>query len=151
MHQIRRNARPTSVRRAALVDQRETSALVDRAARSTIAIVHRAARPRGAIVGQAAQPSIAPLVGTIVPLSLWSGLSLSLSLSLSFSGSELKWKWRQKWISVVKGEICGQPEIIFRKIISEITLKSIQTQPKADSGVWGNPFALWASGFGFSR
>ena len=49
----------TLVRRATLVDRRETSA-----------IVLRAVRRRGAIVGRAARLSIAPLVGAIVPLSL---------------------------------------------------------------------------------
>ena len=118
----RRAARSTSalVGRAPLVDRwtarssderRARSSIVDRAARSTIAIVHRAARWRGAIVGRAARSS----------LSLWSGLSLlfslfSLSLSLSLSLSFRKWievKMRGEIHFRVKGEICGQSEIIF--------------------------------------
>ena len=74
-------------------------------------------------------------------------LSLSLSLSLLFSkaGSHLKWKWKRKWFSVVLALIFGQLEMLFSltefevttkhpifwKIISGISLKSIQTQPKA--------------------
>ena len=72
--------------------------------------------------------------------------SLSLSLSPLFSKAEnyLKWKWKRKWFSVVLALIFGQLEMlfsltefevttkhpIFRKIISRISLKSIQTQPK---------------------
>ena len=73
-------------------------------------------------------------------------LALSLSLSLLFSkaGNHLKWKWKRKWFSVVLALIFSQLEMlfslskfevttkhqIFRKIISRISLKSIQTQPK---------------------
>ena len=66
----------------ALVDRRETSALVcARRSRSSIASLDRRSRS-----------STAPLVGAIVPLSLWSGLSLlSLSLSLSLSLFFRKW------------------------------------------------------------
>ena len=110
--------------------RRETSALVDRAARSTIAIMHRAARRRGE-----ARSS----------LSLWSGLSLlsSLSLSLSFSLS----LFFRKWIEVkmrgeihfrVKGEICGQPEIIFRKIMFSVTAKRMDF-PEIDFWNWSSP------------
>ena len=76
-------------------------------------------------------------------------LALSLSLSLLFSKAEnhLKWKWKRKWFSVVLALIFGQLEMlfsltefevttkypIFRKIISKISLKSIQTQPKSKS------------------
>ena len=79
---VRRAALVDRRETSAIVDQRETSALVDRAARSTIAIVHRAARRRGAIVGRAARSSLS--------LSDLGSLSLSLSLSLSFSGNEMK-------------------------------------------------------------
>ena len=70
-------------------------------------------------------------------------LSPSLSLFLLFSkaGSDLKWKWKRKWFSVVLALKFGQLEMlfsltefevttkhpIFRKIISGISLKSIQT------------------------
>ena len=69
-------------------------------------------------------------------------LSLSLSLLFSKAGSHLKWKWKRKWFSVVLALKFGQLEMlfsltefevttkrsIFRKIISGISLKSIQTQ-----------------------
>ena len=74
-------------------------------------------------------------------------LSPSLSLSLLFSKAEshLKWKWKRKWFSVVLALIFGQLKMLFSltefevttkhpifwKIISGISLKSIQTQPKA--------------------
>ena len=72
-----------------------------------------------------------------------SSLSLSLSLLFSKAGSHLKWKWKQKWFSVVLALKFDQLEMlfsltefevttkhpIFRKIISRISLKSIQTQP----------------------
>ena len=152
MHQIRQNARSTSVRRVArsrlrrssiderarrtivllvgcapLVDRdaivrRETSALVDRAARSTIAIVHHAARRRGAAR---------------------SGLSLSDlgSLSLSLFGSDLKWKWGGKMISRLKVKILVNQKSFFGrwyfpwlpntpvlwKMISENNFHPIQT------------------------
>ena len=71
-------------------------------------------------------------------------LSLSLSLLFSKAGSHLKWKWKRKWFSVVLALIFGQLEMLFsliefevttkhpisQKIISGISLKSIQTQPK---------------------
>ena len=84
---------------SALVDRRETSALVDRAARSTIAIVHRATRRRGAIVGRAARSSIAPLVG-VAWRDLGSLFSLSLSLFQEVIWSEnegRKWFPGQRW------------------------------------------------------
>ena len=72
-------------------------------------------------------------------------LSFSLSLLFSKAGSHLKWKWKYKWFSVVLALKFGQLEMlfsltefevttkhpIFRKIISGISLKSIQTQPKS--------------------
>ena len=86
-----------------------------------------------------------------VLVMLRSLLSLSLSLSLLFSkaGSHLKWKWKRKWFSVVLALIFGQLEMlfsltefevttkhpIFRKIISGISLKSIQTQPKCQKNI----------------
>ena len=60
--------------------------------------------------------------------------ALSLSLSLSF----------RKWIEVkmrgeihfrVKGEICGQPEIIFRKIMLSVTAKRMHF-PEIDFRNW---------------
>ena len=73
-------------------------------------------------------------------------LSLSLSLSLLFSkvGSHLKWKWKRKSFSIVLAIFFGQLEmlfrltkfevttkhLLFRKIISRISLKSKQTEPK---------------------
>ena len=93
MHQIRRNARPTSIRRA-----RSSIAIVDRAARSTIAIVHRAARRRGAIVGRAARRDLGSLS------LIWALSSLSLSLSLSLFPEVIwsenegrKWFPGQRW------------------------------------------------------
>ena len=72
--------------------------------------------------------------------------SRSLSLSLLFSKAEnyLKWKWKRKWFPVVLALIFCQLKMlfsltefevttkhpIFRKIISRISLKSIQTQAK---------------------
>ena len=124
---IVRPAAPSTIAIAPLVG---CAPLVDCAARSTIAIMHSADCRRD-------RPSLS-LIWAL------SSLSLSLSLSLSFSGSEMKWKWRQISFSVVKRKIRGQPEMIFRKItfsvtakhrifrkiISGISLKSIQTHPK---------------------
>ena len=70
-------------------------------------------------------------------------LSPSLSLLFSKAGSHLKWKWKHKWFSVVLALKFSQLEMlfsltkfeitikhpIFQKIISGISLKSIQTQP----------------------
>ena len=91
--------------------------------------------------------TISTLSSFFLPLSLSLALSLSLSLSLSLlfskAGNHLKWKWKRKWFSVVLALILDQLEmlfsltefevttkhLIFRKIISGINLKSIQTQP----------------------
>ena len=83
-------------------------------------------------------------------LSLCLSLSLSLSLLLSQAGSHLKWKWKRKWFFVVLALKFGQLEMlfsltefevttkhpIFRKIISRINLKLIQTQPKYVNSLW---------------
>ena len=84
----------------------------------------------------------------IVPVMSQSLLSFSLSLSLSLlfskAASHLKWKLKRKWFFVVLALKFGQLEMffsltefevttkhpIFQKIIFEINLKSIQTQPK---------------------
>ena len=78
----------------------------------------------------------------LAPTSAIFLLFLSLSLLFSKAGNHLKWKWKQKWFFVVLALIFGQLEMLFsltefqvttkhpnfRKIISEINLKSIQTQ-----------------------
>ena len=88
--------------------------------------------------------SLLSLLSFSLSLSFSSFLSLSLSLLFSKARNHLKWKWKRKWFSVVLALIFGQLEIlfsltefevttkhpIFRKIISGISLKSIQTQPK---------------------
>ena len=75
-------------------------------------------------------------------------LFLSLSLLFSKAGNHLKWKWKRKSFSTVLAIFYGQPEMffnltkfevttkhsLFRKIISEINLKSKQMEPK----YWGN-------------
>ena len=102
---------------------------------------HRAIRGAGDVDGQHGVGDVA-ISSFFLP-----SLSLSLSLSLLFSkvGSHLKWKWKRKWFSVVLALKFGQLEMlfsltefevttkhpIFRKIISGISLKSIQTQPKS--------------------
>ena len=77
-------------------------------------------------------------------------LFLSLSFLFSKAGNHLKWKWKWKWFSVVLALIFGQLEMllsltefevtikhpIFQKIISGISLKSIQTQPKLWHHLW---------------
>ena len=73
-------------------------------------------------------------------------LALSLSLSLLFSkaGNHLKWKWKRKSFSTVLAIFYGHPKMLFsltkfevttkhplfRKIISGISLKSKQMEPK---------------------
>ena len=71
-------------------------------------------------------------------------LFFSLSLLFSKAGNHLKWKWKRKWFFVVLALIFGQLEmlfsltkfevttkhLIFWKIISEISFKSKQTEPK---------------------
>ena len=117
-----RRDRPTRDERA----RRLRSSIVDRAAQSTIAIVHHAARRRGE-----ARSS----------LSLWSGLSLLSSLSLSLSLFFRKWievKMRGEIHFRVKGEICGQPEIIFRKIMFSVTAKRMDF-PEIDFWNWFSP------------
>ena len=76
--------------------------------------------------------------------SMRSSCSFSLSLLFSKAGNHLKWKWKRKSFSIVLAIIFGQLEMlfsltkfevttkhpIFRKIISGISLKSKQTEPK---------------------
>ena len=108
MHQIRQNARPTSVRRAMrLSDERA------RWSRRSIDDPDRAPRRSSA------------RRGAIWALSLWSGLSL-LSLSLFLSLSFRKWfevKMRGENDFRVKCENIGQPKVIFRKMIFSVTAK----------------------------
>ena len=127
--------------------RQETSALVDRDHRSLIAPLDRRSRSCTAPLVGAVRSSderrdrrsrrSSAWRGAIVPLSLIWALSLSLSLSLFF----------RKWIEVkmrgeihfrVKCEICGQPEIIFRKIMFSVTAKRMDF-PEIDFWNWFSP------------
>ena len=96
----------TLVERALLVDRWAARSSNERRVRSSIAALDRRSRSCTAVRSSDERRDrrscrSSAWRGAIVPLSLWSGLSLlsSLSLSLSFSGSELKWKWGEKFIS----------------------------------------------------
>ena len=158
MHQIRQNARPTSDARrsTSTLVRRTCSSLVDRSdeharllsidecdrqstrderahrSRSSV-LVNRDRRSRRSIDDRDRAPRRSSARSFLSLSDL--GSLFSLSLSLSFSWSELKWKWRQKWISVVKGKICGQPEIIFRKIMFSVTAKCMHF-PEIDFRNW---------------
>ena len=80
----------------------------------------------------------------LAPTSAIFLLFLSLSLLFSKAGNHLKWKWKRKSFSVVLALIFGQLEMLFSltkfevttkhpifwEIISRISLKSKQTEPK---------------------
>ena len=79
----------------------------------------------------------------LTPTSAIFLLFFSLSFLFSKAGNHLKWKWKRKWFFVILALIFGQLEMlfsltefevttkhqIFQKIISGISLKSIQTRP----------------------